>query len=128
MVPAMVRMLTHTATTALLLALTGCGDGGDSSSSTAPAPAPATQPACSDLLKPGQKIDQAKAEGGCLDPAGDVRVLGAFRCNNGRNLWLADASTGAPAGWGFGDGEFTAAPDAASDPGFRKAYQTCKSA
>lgn len=105
----------------------GCGG---TEATTPAAAAPTTAPAlpkCSDLFKPGQKINQAKASGGCLDPDGGAQMVGSHRCNDGRHLWQVDASTGAPAGWGFGDGKFTAVKDAASDPGYSKAYNACKS-
>ncbi|MEU4639460.1 hypothetical protein [Micromonospora sp. NPDC023814] len=122
----MIRTPTFTAAAAILLALTGCGEDGDSSTSPASAPTTPALLACSDLFKPGQKIEQAEAERGCLDRAGGVQVVGGFRCDDGRDLWVMDSSTGAPAGWGFGDGEFVAVQDATSESGFQKAYQTCK--
>lgn len=84
-------------------------------------------PKCAEVFKLGQKIDQDKAKGGCLDPGGGVQLVGAHRCNDGRYLWQVDASTGAPAGWGFGNDVFVASKDAASDPAYSKAYEKCKS-
>jgi hypothetical protein len=122
----MIRMLTLTTSAAMLLTLTGCGEDGDGSTSPASAPTTPALLACSDLFKPGQKIEQAEAERGCLDRTGGVQVVGGFRCEDGRDLWVMDSSTGAPAGWGFGNDEFVAVQDTASESGFQKAYETCK--
>lgn len=126
MVPGMIRKLTLTTAAAMLLTLTGCGEDGDGSNSPASAPTAPALLACSDLFKPGQKIEQAQAERGCLDRSGGIQVVGGFRCDDGRDLWVMDSSTGAPAGWGFGDDEFVAVQDAASEAGFDKAYKSCK--
>lgn len=82
-------------------------------------------PLCAEVFRPGQVIDQAKAEAGCLDSRGGVRMLAAFACEDGRSLWQVDASTGTAAGWGFGGERYVPSPDAASDPAYAAAYEQC---
>lgn len=82
----------------------------------------AALPKCAEVFAPGQVIDQAKAQAGCLDPDGGIQVAGAHRCQDGRSLWQVDASTGAKAGYGFGGQKYIA-----GESGYRKAYDSCMS-
>jgi hypothetical protein len=85
----------------------------------------AALPACKDVFVPGKVVDAKKALDGCKGPAGDLRVIGYFDCADGRKLFQVDANTGAAAGWGFGGAKYRTAKEAASDPEYGKAYQSC---
>lgn len=82
----------------------------------------AALPKCAEVFAPGNVIDQAKAEAGCLDPSGNVQVVGSHRCQDGRHLWQVDAVTGAKAGYGFGGEKYIA-----GEKGYSKAYDSCMS-
>ncbi len=88
----------------------------------------AALPLCSQAFRPGQKIDQRQAAGGCLDPAGTVQAIGSTQCQDGRHLYQVDASTGARPGWGYGGDVYHAVKgDVAANAGYKKAYDTCMS-
>jgi len=89
------------------------------------AAAQAALPACKDVFLPGKVIDAKKAMNGCKGPAGNTIFVGSFDCTDGRKLFQVDANTGAPAGWGFGNGKYRATKEAAADPAYSKAYGSC---
>jgi len=116
---------------ALVGSLTACGGGaevapaGKTAAVASDTPAETVAPLCSDLFAIGQPIDFAKAKNGCTDPDGTLNAPSYHRCNDGTHLWQIDAATGAPAGYGFDSEPYQAAKDAANDPGYGKAYDTC---
>lgn len=87
----------------------------------------AALPRCSEVFVPGEPIDDEAARAGCRDASGDVQIVGSFDCADGRRLWQVDASTGAPAGWGFSGEKYKASDDPANDPEYAKAYASCNS-
>ena len=117
---------------AALLAVAGCSspdpapDSGAQAKPSAASSAP-QGPDCRTVFVVGQVIDAAKGKAGCTDPNGGVQVPGSFTCSDGRELFQVDANTGAPAGWGFSGGKFTASKEAATDPKYHAAYEKCTS-
>lgn len=87
----------------------------------------AALPKCAEVFRAGLKIDQARVKDGCLDPDGGHHLPGSGRCGDGRYLWTVAASSGAKEGWGFSGGPYTLTQDAASDPAYGRAYETCNS-
>jgi hypothetical protein len=83
----------------------------------------ATLPQCSDMFQPGRSIHAPAVGPQCADPDGKWVVVGSFRCADGRHLWQVDASTGAPAGYGFDGRPYQRGTS--SDPGYSVAYATC---
>jgi hypothetical protein len=95
--------------------------GGDASAASPSA----AWPSCDAVFVPGEEIDTDRALAPCRDPAGGLVAVGNFRCSDGRRLFQVDASTGAPAGWGFGGAAYRETADAASDPAYAAAYSEC---
>lgn len=94
-------------------------------SASAAAPGSGALPACSAVFKPGKVIDEELAASGCLDKAGATQIVGSFNCSDGGRLFQVDATSGATAGYGFGGEKFRATADAADDPEYSNALQSC---
>lgn len=116
----------------LLFALAGCGDDPQPPAGPAvtgfPMASQPPRPKCADVFTPGKKIvfPPDEAAKGCADPDGGINIVGSFRCGDGRHLFQADASTGAPRGYGFdGDVYHATEGEVASDSGYKKAYAAC---
>lgn len=116
----------------LLFALAACSGQGEESvdevlgpAGGTAAPAQSLPPKCADVFVVGKPITIADVEGTCTDPDGGIVVSGSHRCADGRRLFAISATSGAPEGWGFSGGVYTATRDAAADPAYRRAYEQC---
>lgn len=103
---------------------------------TAPGPVTVNQPvesapvlpACAEVFVPGKPVEGALALAGCTNPAGTVQVIGGHDCQDGGKLWQVDASSGAPAGFGFEGKKYVAVKgEVAADRGYKRAYDACMS-
>jgi hypothetical protein len=88
-------------------------------------PSAGPRPTCAEVFDPGRLIDEKVALAPCQDPDGKLKAVGNFVCVDGRYLFQVDASTGAPAGWGFGGRAYRETTDAATDPDYAAAYRDC---
>jgi len=99
---------------------------GNASGAPGAAPTAAATPKCSEVFQPGKVIDEEKALAGCVDASGGMQFIGNSDCADGRHLFsIIGAETGARPGWGYGGGKYRESADAAGDPGYSKAYQSC---
>ncbi len=82
-------------------------------------------PSCAAMFVPGQTVQLGNAA--CTGSHGEVIAIPWHSCTRARRLATVDAATGAPAGFAFDGGPFTAASgELAADPRFADALDDCK--
>ncbi|GAB2598138.1 hypothetical protein Aab01nite_73980 [Paractinoplanes abujensis] len=115
-------------TTQVLGLESACADQGVFLPVKAAEPAPAEQAAaperCAQVFRNGQPIAKA-FNGTCGGATGQVQVVPALGCVDGRTLYRVAASTGARGGWGFAGARFQAVGEATNDPAYAAAVRRC---